>query len=124
MDGGEFIGTQQADEFDGVFLVGFDLVAGLGGDEGWRDDGALNFEFFECPCDPHAAATGFVADVDFLEGDAPGFGEAAQVLLDAWLAGDDAAVAAHLALGTGIGDGDGSLFFMDVEADVEFRGRV
>mgnify|MGYP000939200298 CR=1 FL=1 len=32
VDGGEFTGTQETDEFDGIFFVGFDVVASLGGD--------------------------------------------------------------------------------------------
>ena len=124
VDGGEFAGAQEAGEFDGVFFVGLDLVAGFGGDQGGGDDGAVNLQLKQFSGDPHAAAARFVTDVEVGQGDAPGLGDAAKHLLDARLAGDDAAVAADLALGAGIGDGDGSLFFMDVESDVEFRGRV
>lgn len=33
VDGGEFSGAQEAGEFDGVLLVGLDLITGFGGDE-------------------------------------------------------------------------------------------
>ncbi len=50
--------------------------------------------------------------------------DAAQQLVNGGLGGGDVAVAADFTVGAGIGDGDGSLFFMDVKSDVEFRGRV
>ncbi|MEI6604659.1 MAG: Txe/YoeB family addiction module toxin [Verrucomicrobiota bacterium] len=40
------------------------------------------------------------------------------------LGGGDAAVAADFTLGAGFGEGNRSLFFMDVESDVQFGRRV
>ena len=51
-------------------------------------------------------------------------GDAADQPLQGALGGGDAPLAADLALAAGLGDGHGSLFFMDVEFDVEFHGRV
>jgi hypothetical protein len=114
----------KAGEFDGVLLVGFDVIAGLGGNERRRDDRAGHFHFVEQPGNPHAAPACLVANGDPAKRDVAVFGDAPDQAVEGDLAGGDFAVAADLALGVGIGNGDGGFFFMDVKADVECGCRV
>ena len=65
-----------------------------------------------------------VAHVHFGGLNIVGLGEPPQQLLQGGLAGGDAAVAADFPVGAGFGDGHRSLFFMDVESDVQFGRRV
>jgi len=53
-----------------------------------------------------------------------GFANSPQYPFQGYLAGGNTAVAADFALGTGVRHRDGSLFFMDVESNVESRCRV
>ena len=123
-DGDEFPGAVKAGELDGVLLVGFDVIAGFGGDERGRDDGAWHFHFQEHSGDPHAAAARLVANGDSGERDILGLGDSSDGPIQGNLGGGDLAVESDFALRAGIGDGDGCFFFMDVESDVNYRCRV
>ena len=97
--------------------------------------------------DPHAASAGLVADVDGAWSDLVGLGDAPHDPFQGGVGGGDRSVVADLtslrsvhavwlrgfpcrdrggafAVGSGIGDGDGGLFFMDVESDVDCGRRV
>ncbi len=123
-DGDEFAGSVEAGELDGIFLVGFDVIPGFGGNEGWRDDGAGRFHFHKHAGNPHAAAARLVANGNLGDGDVLGLGDPADGAIQGDLGGSDLAVEADFALRSGICNGDGCFFFMDVESDVECGCRV
>ena len=124
VDGDEFACPQQAGEFDGILLVGLDLVACLGRDQRGRHHRAGHLQADKHAGDPHATTTGLIANVKLRKPDLVSLGDAPHHPLQHDLGGGDAAVAADFTLGAGFGEGNRSLFFMDVESDVQFGRRV
>lgn len=118
-DRDEFSGAQQAGEFDGVLFVGFDMIARLGRDQRGGDDGAVHLHPRKEPRNPHAASSGFIAYGDAGKGDAVGLGDAFDQPLKGNLRGGNLTIGTDFALRSGIGNGNGNFFFMDVESDVK-----
>lgn len=119
MDGNEVVGAKAFCEFGSVAFIGFDAVAGAGGNEGRGDDFALNAHLKEASRNPKATATGFVADVEFGELPILSLGDASHGALEGMLRGGDVAVMPRFAFALRVEDGDGGFFFVNVESEVE-----
>ncbi len=78
----------------------------------------------EAPGDPEAASARLVADVEVGEPALLLAGDAAHGALQGVLGGGDAAVGAGFGVALRFEEGDDGLFFMHVESDVEWFGRV
>lgn len=123
-DGDKFPGAVKASELDGILFIGFDVIARFGGNERWGDDRARHFHFHEHPCHPHAAAACLVADGKLGDGNFLGSGDLADGAIQGDLSGGHFAVEADFTFRARVSNGDGCLFFMHIETDVECRSRV
>ena len=116
MHGGEFTGTVEAGEHEGVAPVRFDPVAFCLWDQRRGGDHAGNALFGEMPGDHKSGRAGFITDAQFFAG-MPQFGE--DGIQRAQVAGDFS-VSAHFAFAGGVGSGDADGVGVDIESDIEY----
>jgi hypothetical protein len=113
-DGGQFAGTQQPCQRDGIPAIGLDAIAGAGGHERGGDHVAGMAESTDLPIQSVSGRTGLIAEVPSLV-----FAlQLAHEALDGGWRGIDLAEIAHLAIPTALGERDSVLGLCSVDADI------